>query len=193
MFTKYENWAEVEISEVCRYDKEAEAEVEADAVYAYKNGAEEEVWSAKQPMYCYLKNDVREYDVIPNDDGSTMFEIRKGAIDYLYVETHVGDFLNPTIKFSYNGGAWTGSSYAVAGTLYVYGIDWNSKETASMQANLGAVGDTSSGTIEATLSGEFAYVGVKLYLRDSSSYGDLYYVEMTLSNITIDGKKYVAS
>ena len=190
MFTKYEKSAEVEVTEVARH--EAGAEMQAEGVYAVKNGAEEQVWSGSAlGMYSFFSEGSREYEV-GTTESATVYTFQKGSAAYIRIVTDEGEFLNPTIKFSYYGGASTSSSFDIAGTLSIVGIDATGKATTDMVGNLGTSSDFNGANVEKTLNGTFNQVGIQLYLRDSSSKGDSYYAELELSNITIDGRRYVA-
>lgn len=71
MLTKYENGAEVEVTEVARYENGAE--VEAEGVYAYKNGAEELVWSAGvPPLGIYASSGAINNGIRPCINGDTI-------------------------------------------------------------------------------------------------------------------------
>lgn len=205
MFTKAEkdvlgNITEVDITEVYRYDKEAEAEVEAEAVYRYEDGAEVEVWSASKPMYSYWKENLFDNETNVTENNGTIYTTYtayKGTAtepDYLYVLID-GEFTNPTISFDYFGGTYTGapvSTYVEAGTLRVVGIDAGGEETTLSIGTVGLDGDFSGGSAKKTLNGTFVSVGIRYFVQ-IKGYPDAAYTELELSNIIIDDKKYVAN
>ena len=74
MFTKRENGAEVEMTEVVRY--ESGAEVGAEGVYTVKNGAEEQVWSAMTgvpPINLYATSTMNSAGILPYINGDTIY------------------------------------------------------------------------------------------------------------------------
>lgn len=190
MFTKYENGAEVDIEEVYRYENGAE--VEAEAVYAYKNGAEVEVWSNAGDLSWYMENDNRDYCNVDfnKDTNKITCQVSKGEADHFYLLAYGEEFVNPTITFEYEGGAWTGEEYIVAGTLYVVGIDSDGNKTRETIVTVGKSGDTTYGTVSKTINGTFAEVGIQMLFRGSTSQSDDYFAYLDIYDFLIDGKKY---
>lgn len=195
MFTKSEKdldgkVTEVDIEEVYRYENGAE--VEAEAVYAYKNGAEVEVWSNSGDLSWYMENDNRDYCNVDFDKDTNRItcQVSKGEADFFYLLAYGEEFVNPTITFDYEAGAWTGSDYIVAGALHVVGIDADGKETTVSIGNVGTSGDTTSGTVNKTISGTFQEVGVRMLFRGSTNQGEDYFAYLDVYDFLIDGKKY---
>lgn len=199
MFTKYENGAEVEITEVYRYDKSLDAEVEAEAVYKYDAniGAEVEVWSNTKSMYSYWKSDLYDWDVDVSENNGvtyskyTMYKGTASSADYLYILVD-GEFENPTISFDFFGGLYNGYGYRNGGSITAVGITASGTETRSTPSQaVGESGDFSGGSVTATLSGTFKSVGIRFAMVAVSG-NDSAYTELQLSNIVIDDKKYIA-
>lgn len=185
MLTKYENGAEVEVTEVARYENGAE--VEAEGVYAYKNGAEELVWSgASYPMlYCVVDGTVESgYNKSTLDSQVTFYEDCTGS---LYILTDGTDFSNPTISFDWS----LETDNLKASAFRFVGMEADGTTVANW-ANIESYIGTNSyavlnGSYEGTLSGTYSRIGLQV-LNVSGCSGTL-----TISNLYIDGQQYVVS
>ena len=200
MLTKYTNGAEQEVTEVCRFANGAE--VEADGVYKYTNGAEEEVWSSGLTIGGYTIGS------FPSDDCSIYInervtasvgeEVRMGfrlpssvteGTTYTIGFYILGNFTNPVISCEgvLNCDTTRMCDSAVCGFAF-----YNGDTYKSMRNIVGY--DDSSTTITGRLSnytqsGTFDKIVVRLsiYIDYTSFRSGL--VQVSLRNLTIDGKK----
>ena len=193
MFTKYENGAEVEISEVNRFASGAEQE--ADGVYAVKNGAEEQVWTAILKMKELVNTFTKasgSYATGGGYDGDQwcVFSLEPdGGYATWYLE---GEFNNPTISFNWDGVYWGTRSdgvqqYASAGSISIYARRTSGEEVyPSAVGSLGNTYGNDEGEFSTRLTGSYDRIGFTVKFHNwGLNEPVMYWVD--IYNILIDG------
>lgn len=210
---KYNNGAWEEIEVLMKYSNSAWAE--CDSAYKYTNGAWTEVWSnmiAMNNELTYTMTNIIGACAMSSNkgwDGDTIWWYKEMyGSDYgtlagtgywtVYAE---GEWIDPTIDFSYLGGMRRSNSsetayyLAPSGKIAIYARTTSGTESYSNEFSVGSsksssagFPDLAEGTKSFTLSGTFDRIGFRMY---ESGWSGTYYnadSQMEISAVYIDGK-----
>lgn len=168
------------------------ARQEVAAVEKYVDGAWQEVWSAAKNATCFFVNGTRGVQVYTDGDNDSI-SFTCGQTDWLYILTDETVSEDAVISFDYVGGAYAGSANYELGYMSLAYL--NASGTLQITGNsikVGSSSGASSGTYTGTVYASYPHtqVGIAIQVPTSTQYGANYNAWISISNLTINGKKY---
>lgn len=168
------------------------ARQEVAAVEKYVDGVWKEVWSAAENAGCFFMNGSRGVQT-SHSNGVSTISFSCGEADWLCVLTDESISEDAEISFDYEGGAYANGVFSELGYIYLGYLNVNNlPQTTGVNVKVGNANGATSGTYTGTVSASLAHtqVGFLLNVPTSTQHGSNYNAWLSISNFTVNGKKY---